>query len=347
MTSRVAVDGLISPLWDSLQTMKACILTEYGSPDFFEQRELSTPQPKDNEVLLKIHASSINSWDWEILMGKPFANRLMVGLRKPTKIKILGCDVAGSVAAVGSKVLQFKVGDEVFGDLSHSRWGGFAEYVCIPADKNLLALKPSNLSYEQSAAVPQAAVLALQGLRKGNIQQAKKVLINGASGGVGSFAVAMAKSYGVEVTGVCRTQKMEFVSKLGADRVIDYTRDNFTKNGQQYDLILDVQGHHTIYDYKRALTPTGRYVMVGGSSKLIRQMFFIAPWLSLVGSQKISLLLHKPNADDLEKVKDLIENESIKPEVDKTYALSEIPEAFRYYGEGHFKGKIVIRISND
>lgn len=187
--------------------MKACVLTNYGSPDFFELQEVTKPTPKDNEVLIKVYASSINSWDWEILMGKPFVNRLMVGLRRPTKIKIFGCDIAGRIEAAGKKVTLFQPGDEVFGDISNCGWGGFAEYVCVPENKNALSLKPVGMTFEESAAVPQAAVLALLGLRKGKIDQARKVLINGASGGVGSFAVPMAKSYGAEVTGVCRTKK--------------------------------------------------------------------------------------------------------------------------------------------
>ena len=201
--------------------MKAVILTNYGSTEFFKLQEVAKPAPSDNEVLIRAYATSINSWDWEILMGKPFINRMMVGLHKPTKIKILGCDIAGRVEAVGCNVKQFQAGDEVFGDISHCGWGGLAEYVCVPASKNALALKPASLTFEQAAAMPQAGVLALQGLRQGKIEQAQKVLINGASGGVGSFAVPMAKSHGAGVTGVCRTGKMDFVHSLGSDHVID------------------------------------------------------------------------------------------------------------------------------
>ena len=327
--------------------MKAVILTNYGSPDFFQLEEMPRPEPGDNEVLIKIQASSINSWDWEILMGQPFVNRLMVGLRKPTKIKILGCDIAGRVEAIGSKVSRFQVGDEVFGDLSNCSWGGFAEYVCVPEDKNILAIKPAGLSWEETAAVPQAAVLALQGLKKGSIEQAGKVLINGASGGVGSFAVPMAKAYGAEVTGVCSTGKMDFVSELDADRVIDYTREDFTRNGCEYDLILDVQGHHSFFDYKRALSANGRYVMVGGSSRLINQVLIFGTWTSLFSSKKMGLLMHKPGAGDLQKVSTLIEVGTVKPVIDKSYPLSEIAEAFRYYAAGQTRGKIVIKIGDD
>ncbi len=324
--------------------MKASVLTNYGSPEFFQLQEVAKPTPKDNEVLIKTHASCINSWDWEILIGKPFVNRIMVGLRKPTRRKILGCDIAGRIEAVGRKVKQFKVGDEVFGDLSHCGWGGFAEYVCVPAPKKVLAIKPAGLSFEEMAAVPQASVLALQGLRQGRVEQANRVLINGASGGVGSFAVPMAKAHGAEVTGVCRTSKMDFVSALGADHVIDYTQEDFTRNGRQYDLILDVQGHHSIFDYKRALSPGGRYVMIGGASRLVNQMFLLAPWIALAGSKKMGLLLHKPDAGDLAIVKGLLEAGTIKPVVDQCYPLSQVAEAFRYYGEGHVKGKIVITL---
>ena len=327
--------------------MKASVITNYGSPDFFELSQVAKPTPKDNEVLIKVYASSINSWDWEILMGEPFVNRLMVGLRKPTRIKILGCDIAGRIEAVGKTVKQFQPGDEVFGDISHCSWGGFAEYVCVPENKNILALKPATMTFVQAAVVPQAAVLALQGLRKGQIDKARTVLINGASGGVGSFAVPMVKSYGAEVTGVCPTNKMDFVHSLGADHVIDFTQKDFTRNGQQYDLILDVQGHHSIVDYRRALSPTGRYIMVGGSTKLVNQLLFLWPWLSLFSRKKMSLLMHKPDANDLNVMKTFFEAGSVSPVIDKCYPLSKLAEAMRYYGEGHVKGKIAITIAEE
>ena len=327
--------------------MKACVLTNYGSPNFLELRDKSKPVPQDDEVLIKVHAISINSWDWEIIMGKPFINRLMVGLMKPTKITILGCDIAGRIEAVGKKVTQFKPGDEVFGDISSCGWGGFAEYVCVSEDKKALAIKPVSMSFEQAAAMPQAGVLALQGLRQGKIEHAKKVLINGASGGVGSFAVPMAKKYGAEVTGVCRTQKMDFVRSLGADYVIDYTLEDFTKKGQQYDLILDVQGHHSIFDYKRCLSPNGHYVMVGGASKLIFPVLFMGALISMISSKKMGLLLHKPNASDLEIMKTLFEAGTVIPVIDKYYSLSKLAEAFKYYEEGHAKGKVVIIVEGN
>jgi len=325
--------------------MKACILKNYGSPDYFELSNESKPVPQDDEVLVKVQAVSINSWDWEILMGKPLINRMLAGWRKPTKIKILGCDIAGCIEAVGKNVQQFKPGDEVFGDISHCGWGGLAEYVCVPANKNALTLKPTSLTLEQAAAIPQAGVLALQGLRQGRIEQARKVLINGASGGVGSFAVPMAKSHGAEVTGVCRTSKMEFVHSLGADHAIDYTREDFTRNGQQYDLILDVQGHHSVSDNRHALTQNGRYVMVGGASGLAFQVMLLGSLISVTSSKKMGLLLHKPDANDLDILKGLIEEGKLTPIIDKCYSLNDVAEAFKYYGEGYVKGKVVIFVS--
>ena len=327
--------------------MKASVLTNYGSADFFEFQEVDKPEPKDNEVLVKVYASSVNSWDWEILMGKPFVNRLMVGLRKPTRIKILGCDIAGRIEAVGRDVKQFQVGDEVFGDISHCGWGGFADYVCVPEKANALALKPVSMTFEESAAVPQAAVLALQGLRKGKIDRARKVLINGASGGVGSFAVPMAKSYGAEVTGVDSTGKLEFVRSLGADHVIDYTQQDFTSNGQQYDLILDVQAYHSFSDYRRALSLNGIYVMVGGSMALVNQLILLGPWMSGTRTKKMGILMHKPDANDLDIMKTQFATKKVAPVIDRCYPLSDVAEAIKYYESGQVKGKIVISIVED
>ena len=324
--------------------MKACVLTKYGLPEFFELQEVARPIPKDNEVLIKVHAVSINSWDWEALIAKPFVNRLMFGILKPTKIKILGCDIAGQVEAVSKNVKQFKPGDEVFGDLSGCGWGGFAEYVC--ARDNALALKPASMTFEQAAAAPQAGILALQGLRyKGEVRPGQKVLINGASGGVGSFAVQIAKSFGAEVTGVCSTKKMDFVHSLGADHVIDYTQVDFTKNSQSYDRILDVKGYHSIFDYKRALSPKGVYVMAGGTTALVNQVMFLGPWISMASGKKMGLLLHKANKG-LDDLVELIESGKVTPLIDRTYPLSEVPEAMRFFGEGQHKGKVVITVKH-
>jgi len=323
--------------------MKAIVWTKYGSPDVLHLGEAEKPTPKDNEVLIKVHAASINSWDWELLRGKPFVNRLLFGLLKP-KI-ILGCDIAGRVVAIGKNVKQLQPGDDVFGDISGCGWGGFAEYVC--ARDNALALKPASMTFEEVAAVPQAALLALQGLRdKGQIQPGQKVLINGAGGGAGTFAVQIAKSFGAEVTGVDSTRKLDMMRSIGADQVIDYTQEDFTKNGQRYDLILDVAAYHSIFDYKRALSPKGIYVMVGGSTARIFQVMFLGPWISMTGSKKMGILMHKPNKD-LAFIKELLEAGKVVPVIDRRYPLSEVPEALRYFGKGHAKGKVVITLEHN
>ncbi len=323
--------------------MKAIVWTKYGSPDVLHLGEVEKPTPKDNEVLIKVHAASINSWDWELLRGKPFVNRLLFGLLKP-KI-ILGCDIAGRVVAIGKNVKQLQPGDDVFGDISGCGWGGFAEYVC--ARDNALALKPASMTFEEVAAVPQAALLALQGLRdKGQIQPGQKVLINGAGGGVGTFAVQIAKSFGAEVTGVDSTRKLDMMRSIGADQVIDYTQEDFTKNGQRYDLILDVAAYHSIFDYKRALSPKGIYVMVGGSTARIFQVMFLGPWISMTGSKKVGILMHKPNKD-LAFIKELLEAGKVVPVIDRRYPLSKVPEALRYFGKGHAKGKLVITLEHN
>ena len=325
--------------------MKAITFSKYGQPDVLHLEEVEKPTPKDNEVLVKVYAASINDWDWQLLQGIPFVNRLMAGLLKPTRIKILGCDIAGRVEAVGKNVKQFYAGDEVFGDLSGCGFGGFAEYVC--ARENALALKPETMTFEDAAAVPQAGLLALQGLReKGEVQPGQKVLINGASGGAGTFAVQIAKSFGAEVTGVCSTKKMDFVRSVGADHVIDYTQEDFTKNGQHYDLILDMQAHHSVFDYKRALSPNGIFVMVGGSSALVNKLIFLGPWISMTESKKMGLLLHKANKS-MDSMKELLESGTVVPVIDKLFPLSEAAEAMRYFGEGHKKGKVVITLEHD
>lgn len=319
--------------------MKAIVYTKYGATDVLKLKEVEKPTPKDNEVLIKVHAASVNSWDWDLLRGVPFMVRLG-GLLKP-KYKILGADIAGRVEAVGKDVKQFLPGDEVFGDISGCSWGGFAEYVC--ARENALSLKSASMTFQEAAAMPQAAVLALQGLRdKGQIQKGQKVLINGAGGGVGTFAVQIAKSYGAEVIGVDSTKKLDMLKSIGADQVIDYTQVDFTKNGQQYDLILDVAGYRSIFDYKRALSPKGTYVMVGGSMSRIFQVMFLGPWISMTGSKKMGILMHKPNQYDQNFMNELFEAGKVVPVIDRRYPLSETAEALLYLGEGHPKGKVVI-----
>ena len=324
--------------------MKAIVYTKYGPPDVLQLKEVAKPTPKDDEVLIKVHASSINDWDWGLLRGTPFVNRLLYGLLKP-KMQILGSDIAGRVEAVGRNVKQFQPGDEVFGDISGCGWGGFAEYVCVP--ENALVLKPASMTFEEAAAIPQAAMLAVQGLRdKGQIQQGQKLLINGAGGGVGTFAVQIAKLYGVEVTGVDSSGKLDMLRSIGADHVIDYTQEDFTKNGQCYDLILDVKTNRSIFDYTRALCPNGIYVTVGGSMVRLFQALILGPWISMISKKKIRIVGLKQNKD-LAYMNELFEAGKVKPVIDGPYKLSEVPEAIRYFGEGNHKGKVVITVEHN
>lgn len=319
--------------------MKAVVFHQYGLADVLALEEVEKPVPGDDEVLLCIYAACINSWDWELLRGVPFMNRLMAGLFKPAKIKILGCDVAGRIEAVGKNVKRFQPGDEVFGDLSSSGWGGFAEYVSAP--QNALTLKPDCLTFEQAAAVPQAALLAYQGLQRGDIKPGKKVLINGAGGGSGTFAIQMAKDIGAEVTAVDSTEKLAIMRSIGADHVIDYTEEDYTQNGQFYDLIFDNVANRPFSAYKRVLNRNGIFVMVGGKSFSILQAMLAA----ITGSRKYRLLLHKAN-QGLDTVKQLLEAGKLKPVIDRCYPLSQVPEAMRYFGEGHAKGKVVITVEH-
>jgi NADPH:quinone reductase-like Zn-dependent oxidoreductase len=271
--------------------------------------------------------------------------RLYTGLLKP-KNTILGADIAGRVEAVSRNVKQFQPGDEVFGDISDCGWGGFAEYVC--ARENALALKPANSSFEQAAAVPLAAVTALQGLRdQGQIQPGQKVLINGASGGVGTFAVQIAKSFGAQVTAVCSTRNLDMARSIGADYVIDYTKKDFTQSGQQYDLILAANGYHSLSDYQRALSPRGILVSTGGSMAQIFQALLMGPWASMFGSKKLGTFTAKPNQKDLVFIKELLEAGQVVPVIDRRYPLSETAEALRYVEEGHARGKVVITLEQN
>jgi NADPH:quinone reductase-like Zn-dependent oxidoreductase len=320
--------------------MKAIVYSKYGSPDVLELKEVARPAPKEGEVLVKVHAVSVNSADLHLLRADPFLVRLSSGLINPKNL-ILGADIAGRVEAVGKNVKQFKPGDEVFGDISGCGWGGFAEYVCTC--ESALVMKPSNSSFEEAAAVPMAAVTALQGLRtKGKIRAGQKVLIYGASGGVGTFAVQIAKSFGAEVTAVVSTRNLDMARSIGADRVIDYTQEDFTQNGQGYDLIIAANGYHPISDYKRALSPRGTYVMTGGSMEQLNQAMLQGPWISMTGSKKMGNLLAKPNKADLAFMKDLLEAGKVKPVIDRRYPLNEVPQALRYLEEGHARGKVVI-----
>ncbi|MEH7749289.1 NAD(P)-dependent alcohol dehydrogenase [Neobacillus drentensis] len=322
--------------------MKAIVTKKYGPPDVLELAEVEKPIPNDDQVLVKIHASSVNFGNLVLLKGEPFLARFAFGLRKP-KYPIPGGDIAGRVEAVGKNVTKFQPGDDVFGDLSGSGWGGFAEYVSVP--EIALALKPVNLSYEKAAAVPMAGVTALQGLRdKGKIQPGQRILINGASGGVGTFAVQIAKSFGAEVTGVCSTRNLDILRSIGADHAIDYTKEDFTQKPQDYDLILGVNGHKPISAYKRVLTPNGIFVHVGGSESQMFQAMVLGPWISMTSKKKMGTFLQRAKQEDLIYMKELIENGKVKPVIDRSYKLSEVPEAFRYFQEGHAQGKVVITV---
>ena len=325
--------------------MKAIVYEEYGSPDVLELRDVEKPTPKDDEVLVKVYAVSANAADLHLLRADPFLIRLSSGLLKP-KNKILGSDIAGRVEAIGRNIKQFKPGDEVFGDISAGGWGGFAEYVC--AHEDALVLKPANLSFEEAAAVPMAAVTALQGLRsKGQIQPGQKVLINGASGGVGMFAVQIAKAFGAEVTAVCSTRNLDIMRSIGADHVIDYTQEDFTQNGKHYDLILAANGDRSISDYRRVLTPRGTYVMTGGAMAQLSEVMLKGPWISMTGKQKMGNLLAKPNKQDLAFIKELLEAGKVRPVIDRCYPLSEVADAMRYLEEGHAQGKVVITVAQN
>jgi NADPH:quinone reductase-like Zn-dependent oxidoreductase len=326
--------------------MKAIVYTEYGSPDVLKLKEVTKPNPKDDEVLVKVYAVSVNAADLHLLRADPFLIRLSSGLLKP-KNQILGSDIAGRVEAVGKNVKQFKQGDEVFGDISADGWGGFAEYAC--ASENAFALKPSNLSFEEAAAVPMAAVTALQGIRyAGQIRPGQKVLIHGASGGVGSYALQLAKSFGAEVTAVCSTRNLDMARSIGADHVIDYTKEDFTQTGQQYDLILAANGDRSISEYRRALSPKGTYVQTGGSMRQMTQAMLQGPWISRTGSQKMGNMgVAKPNQNDLVIMKGLLEAGKVKPVIDRCYPLSETADALRYFEEGHAQGKVVITVTQN
>jgi NADPH:quinone reductase-like Zn-dependent oxidoreductase len=328
-----------------METMKAIICTKYGSPDVLQFKEVEKPTPKVDEVLVEIHAVSVNAYDWHLLTADIFLVRFMGGGLLRPKHPILGEDIAGRIEATGSSVKQVKKGDEVFGDIAACGSGGFAEYVAVP--ESSLALKPSNLTFQEAAAVPMAAVTALQGLRdEGKIHPGQKVLIQGASGGVGTFAVQIAKSFGAEVTAVCSTRNLEQARSLGADHVIDYTKGDFTKRGQQYDLILAANGYHPLSAYKRALTPQGIYVMAGGTKAQIFQAMLLGSWMSKTGGKKMGGVTARPKQEDLAFLKGLLEAGKVVPVIDRRYPLSETAEALRYLGEGHARGKIVITVDH-
>ena len=324
--------------------MKAIVYCDYGLPNL-KLQEIEKPAPADDQLLVKVRAASVNPLDWHFIEGTPYIMRALgVGLRKPADTR-LGVDFAGTVEVVGKNVTQFKPGDEVFG----GRTGAFAEYVCV-REARAVALKPANITFEQAASVPIAGITALQGLRdKGKVQPGQKVLINGASGGVGTFAVQIAKSYGAEVTGVCSTRNLDMVRSLGADHVIDYTKEDFTKSDQRYDVILDNVANHSLSEFRRVLKPNGIYVLIGGGGANENRWLgpgltqaFKAMFLSKFVSQQMGMMLAELNQKDLTFLADLMESGKVTPVIDKRYKLSELPQAIEYLEQGHARGKVVI-----
>jgi len=320
--------------------MKAIVRETYGPPDVLHLADVPVPTLRDGDVLVRVRAASANAGDWHLLRGTPLPFRLVAGLRIP-KFKIIGTDVAGHVEAVGRNVAQFRPGDEVFGELSRCGFGAYAEFAVAP--EKALALKPANLSFEESATLPTAGCTALQGLRKGRIERAQRVLINGASGGVGLFAVQIAKTFGTEVTAVCSTRNVDVVRSIGADHVIDYTKDDFATHGQRYDLILAANGDRSIWDYRRALTADGCYAMTGGSNRQLIDALLLGPLLS-IRRQQFGNVLVKPSQADLLVLKELCEAGKVRPVIDRRFPLSEVPSAVRYVEDGHARGKVVISL---
>ncbi len=326
--------------------MKAIVYHAYGSPDVLDLQDIEKPVPSANEVLIKVHAASVNPYDWHFMRGLPYGVRVIAGLSKP-KVTRLGADVAGQVEAVGSSVTQLKPGDAVFGFLAGAAQGAFAEYACAP--ESAFARKPDRVTFEQAAATPIAGFTALQGLRnKGHIRPGQKVLINGASGGVGTFAVQIAKAFGAQVTAVCSTRNVEMVRSIGADCVIDYTHDDFTKSADRYDLVFDAVGNHPLTALRRILSPNGILVGVGGKS----DPWMIEPLssaltgliLSQFGNRKLVGVLAKGNNQDLVTIAGFMESGTVSPVIDRRYPLSEVPDAIRYVEDGHARGKVIITI---
>ncbi|MCG8016944.1 MAG: NAD(P)-dependent alcohol dehydrogenase [Candidatus Thiodiazotropha sp. 'RUGA'] len=317
--------------------MKAIVHHRYGSPDVLRMEDVQKPVPGDDEVLIKIFAVSINAWDWDTLTGKPFEYRLMFGLLKPKNEGLHGCDIAGKIEDIGKNVTRFKVGDEVFGDLSEEGWGAFAEYVCVRESE--LALKPSSMTFEEAACLSHGGNLAVQGLiDHGKIESGQKVLINGGGGSTGTLAIQIARLFDVEVTAVDCTEKLDVMLTLGADHVVDYTEEDFTQNNKKYDLILDVKTNRSVFDFQRALSPNGVYVTVGGATSRILQIVLFG---KLFKKYRMLMVMYKANKD-LNYLIELFEAGKLKPVIDKRFPLEKTAEAFQYFGEGRFKGKIVV-----
>jgi NADPH:quinone reductase-like Zn-dependent oxidoreductase len=319
--------------------MKAIVYTKYGTPDNLELKELSRPIPKDDEVLVKVYAASLNDWDLGLLEGD-FVNRILNGFRKP-KIQILGSDIAGRVEVVGKNVKKFKAGDEVFGDLSGT-WGGFAEFVC--AKEKALAVKSARMSFQEAAAIPQAAMLAVQGLiDTGKIEAGQKILVNGAGGGVGTFAIQIAKQFAVEMTGVDSAAKLTMLREMGYDHVIDYAKEDFTRHGKRYDLIVDAKTNRSVFSYMKALRPGGTYVTVGGAMSSLLQVLIFSPLMWIFYKRKFRIVALKPNKDLL-YMNELFDAGKVIPVIDGPYSLHETPDAFIRFAKGLHRGKIVINV---
>lgn len=319
--------------------MKAIVYYNYGPPDVIRLENRKKPVPGDDEVLVKVHAVSINSWDWDMLTGRPFEYRVFSGFLKPKSTLLHGCDLAGKIEAVGKNIKHLHVGDDVFGDLSEGGWGAFAEYTCVC--ENELTLKPQNMTFEEAACLSHGGNLAAQGLIDfGKIKSGQTVLINGGGGSTGTLAIQIAKLFDVEVTAVDRTEKLDLMRTLGADHLIDYTKEDFTQNGRTYNLIFDVKTTRSIFDYKRALCPGGRYVTVGGKTSRILQLLLFK---QLAGKYKMHMVGYKANKD-LKYLVELFEAGKLKPFIDKCFPLEKTADAFRYFGEGCFNGKIVVTL---
>ena len=320
--------------------MRALVFTKYGSPEVLQLKEIAKPTPKENEVLVKIHATAVNDYDWSMIRGKPYLYRLLYGILKP-KHQIAGMELAGTIEALGPNANSFKIGDAVYGDISQYGFGSFAEYVCI--NEKALTLKPVKMSFEEAAAIPHAAMLAVQGLLDiGQLQKGQKILINGAGGGMGTFGLQIAKLYDAEVTGVDTGGKLKMMKELGFDYIIDYKKEDFTKNKQCYDLILDAKTTRSTFRYLRALNPNGKYVTVGGYLNRLIPIIILKPFISIISKKRVHMVALKPNKD-LEYINELFSVGKIKPVIDGPYKLSEVPGLIQYFGEGRHKGKIIIK----
>ena len=323
--------------------MKAIVLSRYGRPEDLQLEELAKPEPKADEVLLKVYATAVNDWDWSFVRGRPHLYRLLFGLRKP-KVSVLGAEVAGTVEAAGDRATKFRAGDRLYGDLSESGFGGFAEYVCVREDA--LGRMPSGMTFEEAASLPHASMLALQGLVDvGQIRRGERVLINGAGGGVGTIGVQIAKRYEAEVTGVDSALKLDTLRSVGFDHVIDYEKDDFTQNGQQYDLILDTKTNRSPFRYLASLNPGGRYVTVGGRLPRLLQTIALGPLIARVSGKRVRLVALETNKD-LDYVSDMFQAGGLECVIDGPYPLDRVPEALQRFGEAKHIGKVVITVAS-